>query len=167
MLRLYIWNSLLSQHSVYALLRFRHKTHLVRVRSASGSGFKYLFWWQWSQMEIIHLPSKNSWFWSPEKRLEMSADLFKNHLFLLPHKRPKLSLFLKICIGVTRAAVGRLAALLACSDATIASSSSSPWYESHLYECDMSQMLALDVSVVFRNVNCLHYILGCHITTPL
>ena len=59
----------------YALLRFRHKIHLVRVRSTSWSGFKYLFWWQQSQMEIIHLFRKNRWFWWPEKWLETSAGL--------------------------------------------------------------------------------------------
>lgn len=47
-----------SQHCAYALVRFRHKNHSVRVRKTSWFGLKYLFWSSRSQTEMVRLPVK-------------------------------------------------------------------------------------------------------------
>lgn len=107
---------LLSQLFVYALLRFRRKNHLDRVRKAS-------FWPSHSQMEMIQLPEKHNWkcphlslkkhsarFLTPknqmeecpqllkkqqvalkEAQLEMSAAVLKKYPVLTPQKQLKMS----------------------------------------------------------------------------
>ena len=43
----------ISCRCVYALVRFRHKNHLVRVRRTSWFGLKYLLWSPQTHLEIL------------------------------------------------------------------------------------------------------------------
>ena len=70
-----IYMNLSSQHCAHGLLRLRHKSHLVRLRKASWLGLKYLLWLPRSQMETVWFLMKNSWFWPPQKLLEMPPRL--------------------------------------------------------------------------------------------
>lgn len=41
-------------------------------------GLKYLLWLQRLRMEMVRIPVKNSQFWSPQKRPEITSGVLKN-----------------------------------------------------------------------------------------
>lgn len=53
---------LISQHCSYALVRFRHKNHLVRVQKTLWFGLKRLFWSKQVQLEMSQCLVLNTWF---------------------------------------------------------------------------------------------------------
>lgn len=63
-----------------ALLRFRHKKHLVSVGKASLFGVKYMFWSPQKRIEMISLPVKKCRLWLPKKkRQEISPQRETRH----------------------------------------------------------------------------------------